>query len=1460
MNDEELKQFTENMRQLNDVMPNLIAGMSLQSKLLHEQAVASGTATGAYNTANKRMKDGESTVDNYFKSLRDKTEFEKADAEATKKHAEAMNNWTNAGSKSVDALKGFGSALLDTTNSFSKYGSSVTSATGAVSSLASNFGRAGQVVAAFVKGAGFAVNAFLKQADQVLKAYDDMASFGAASDLTTKQITEMGFAAGYSTQNLDKYIAIQKSLGTDMIGLGSTVSSGAKTFGELSKLNEKEIDNYRRLGVSQEQFNQNQADSIKLMMRSGQVVTDRMKTDGTLRQRTVEYTDSLLQLAALTGENVDALKKQKEAAVATANAQIYLANMADKEADLKERAATETNADTKKELIAEADRIHKEAARTSEMLTIAQQTMSPEKFAAFSKMATHGVITPEGGKLLAGSPELMQNIKDIKSGIKDPALIAKYLGEGTDRQRRNAGFAASASDEAAAATGLNDPAAFKNATAMRGKTEQQVAEGAKEARFMATAKPEDLQKREDEVRKQAAVELDAEKKKSLLGQADQLKAKREDPALDMRNKMLNTERDAQIALSKLLLATNPLINGFTFATTAATVLAAAAGAAALSLGYMAGKSMLGKIGLGGAAGATGAPAATATKGAVQLDKNGKPLTGAAKTAREAKLAREAAAAVPVATPTVPTTPVAGAAAGESKLAKAASSLGKLAGPLSKFAKGVPYLTTALGVVTGGVTAYEGVKKSDEDVASGKITKDEATVQKAEAVGKGTGQAAGAAGGAWGGMAAGAALGTMLFPGIGTIIGGALGTAVGGYLGSKGGEMIGETVGKVAGEKMIAKPIVPTATPVVPTATPVVPTATPVQNTAAADMAMALASVSQTDATEKQVVITTSFNKKLEEATISLGNLTVSFNKFNTSLKDNLDTKKDTATTEKANADSIKGAFIDIDKLRTQITTNKNVSSAKPGTQIITEKNASSVIAGGHLGSMSKEQQKWLGGADVTDPFIRERMNKAIPPKPTGEGGDMSKYLQSIAMIESGGNTNAKAKTSSAAGLFQFTDATWKDMTKKMGKDYSLEDKTDPAKATEVAEFFTKLQKTQLEKGTGKEANSTDMYMAHFLGAGGATSFLNALGKDPSKSAAEHVGKKAADANIGIFYDQSGKPRSLDEVYKLMESKIGKAEQSVTAGAFGGKPLPDAVAKIGTSATNKPSTMVASAPATPTAAISSAAPSGGGGTKVASLTPKATDTVTTRGVSSSSKGDKDAGSDMKDLLAFTSNTGSMENFKDLNGNLQQQILAAAADYNETTGKKLIINSAKRASEDQQRLYDETVKAGRPGKGPTGMAVGKPGKSAHERGDAVDIQQGKGDSVAIAALNAKGLQQTVANDPVHFQLPQAKNGGIFNGLESGFPVELHGGGGGELIKRLDPNSILEKLATTPAPIEPPAAPTAVAAGPVSNIDTIMGDMIRMNASMMEMMTDKLNVMIDKLGTSNDLQDQLLKNSLV
>jgi hypothetical protein len=122
----------------------------------------------------------------------------------------------------------------------------------------------------------------------------------------------------------------------------------------------------------------------------------------------------------------------------------------------------------------------------------------------------------------------------------------------------------------------------------------------------------------------------------------------------------------------------------------------------------------------------------------------------------------------------------------------------------------------------------------------------------------------------------------------------------------------------------------------------------------------------------------------------------------------------------------------------------------------------------------------------------------------------------------------------------------------------------------------------------------------------------------------------------------------------------------------------------------------------------------------------------------------------DVLDFSGSSGSQSAFNGLNRELQGRILAAGDQYYRTTGRKLIINSAMRSREDQERLYQETMAAGRPGIGPTGMPVARPGTSSHESGFAVDIQQGKSDKDAIYALNQQGLYQTVPSDPVHFQM--------------------------------------------------------------------------------------------------------------
>jgi uncharacterized protein YqgV (UPF0045/DUF77 family) len=169
---------------------------------------------------------------------------------------------------------------------------------------------------------------------------------------------------------------------------------------------------------------------------------------------------------------------------------------------------------------------------------------------------------------------------------------------------------------------------------------------------------------------------------------------------------------------------------------------------------------------------------------------------------------------------------------------------------------------------------------------------------------------------------------------------------------------------------------------------------------------------------------------------------------------------------------------------------------------------------------------------------------------------------------------------------------------------------------------------------------------------------------------------------------------------------------------------------------------------------------GPGAKIPS--PSAVPTETTNPVAGITK-------TIENLFTFGSKSGSKTNFEALSDSIKSRIINAAKEFNSMTGSKIAINSAKRDSEDQQRLWDESVKAGRTGISPTGMPIGRPGSSKHERGLAVDIQN-YNDPAAVAAMNKQGLFQTVKNDPVHFEA--ARTGAMFEGPTEGYFVQLHG----------------------------------------------------------------------------------------
>jgi Transglycosylase SLT domain len=206
-------------------------------------------------------------------------------------------------------------------------------------------------------------------------------------------------------------------------------------------------------------------------------------------------------------------------------------------------------------------------------------------------------------------------------------------------------------------------------------------------------------------------------------------------------------------------------------------------------------------------------------------------------------------------------------------------------------------------------------------------------------------------------------------------------------------------------------------------------------------------------------------------------------------------------------------------------------------------------------------------ASKIDPTVLRSIRQASQTTSTDFG-----LLMAQAARESGFHANAKSTTSSAAGLFQFVDSTWLDMVHRYGDKYGvgnlaqqisqtssgklvvadastrqkiLDLRANPKLSAELAGEYAKQNQTEIEQAIGRPLSRGDLYMAHFLGAGGATEFLKALDSKGNTVAAKLLPDAAA-ANPSIFYDASGRAKTVGEIYQSVAAKIEK-----DASAYGG---------------------------------------------------------------------------------------------------------------------------------------------------------------------------------------------------------------------------------------------------------------------------------------------------------------------
>ena len=188
--------------------------------------------------------------------------------------------------------------------------------------------------------------------------------------------------------------------------------------------------------------------------------------------------------------------------------------------------------------------------------------------------------------------------------------------------------------------------------------------------------------------------------------------------------------------------------------------------------------------------------------------------------------------------------------------------------------------------------------------------------------------------------------------------------------------------------------------------------------------------------------------------------------------------------------------------------------------------------------------------------------QAIKTAADKTGVDFS-YLLNKASQESSFDPKAKASTSSATGLYQFTCQTWLRMVKDQGAAYGLGKyadhikldanghasvdnpaikntilalRNDPTISSEMAAELDKQNLDALKDNVGGKVGGTELYLAHFLGAGGASTFLNRM-KDAPNTKAANVLPEAASANSSVFFNADGSARSLKQIYNHFAQKF-----------------------------------------------------------------------------------------------------------------------------------------------------------------------------------------------------------------------------------------------------------------------------------------------------------------------------------
>ena len=191
---------------------------------------------------------------------------------------------------------------------------------------------------------------------------------------------------------------------------------------------------------------------------------------------------------------------------------------------------------------------------------------------------------------------------------------------------------------------------------------------------------------------------------------------------------------------------------------------------------------------------------------------------------------------------------------------------------------------------------------------------------------------------------------------------------------------------------------------------------------------------------------------------------------------------------------------------------------------------------------------------------RAQVFSALRSAAAATGADFD-YLVKTAQRESNFDPSAKAPTSSATGLFQFTTETWLNVLERYGaghgvntaaltRDAQLALRNDADLSARMAGELARENSKILGKKLGRPATSAELYTAHFMGPQDAARLVKAARRNDAGAAAETF-PRAALANANVFHGHDGAKLTSAQLYqKLTGIDVASADSGkAPAGVF-----------------------------------------------------------------------------------------------------------------------------------------------------------------------------------------------------------------------------------------------------------------------------------------------------------------------